>query len=334
MKVSHARAGLTLGVLAMVLGVPLTAHSQEPVVPALHAFPLSQVRLLDGRFKDEQERDRAYLHALEPDRLLYCFRVNAGLPAPGAPYGGWEAAESEVRGHFVGHYLSACALMYASTGDEELKACADAMVSEFAKCQQALGGEYLSAYPASFIDRVEAGQPVWAPYYVIHKIMAGLYDVHALCGNAQALDVLERMASYFGKRVDALPTHVWDRALRNEFGGMSEVLHNLYAITHKPEHLRLAHAFDQAEILGPLALEHDNLAYLHGNTQIPKVIGAARHYELTGDTRYRDLSVYFLERVVGTRTYATGGSTMYEHWPEPGRLAATLGHLNHETCKT
>ncbi|MCC6696264.1 MAG: glycoside hydrolase family 127 protein [Candidatus Hydrogenedentes bacterium] len=334
MKASHARVGLTLGVLTMVLFAPMTADPQEAIEPVLRAFPLSQVRLLDGRFKDEQERDRAYLHALEPDRLLHCFWVNAGLPAPGAPYGGWEAAESEVRGHFVGHYLSACALMYASTGDEELKARADAMVSEFAKCQEALGGEYVSAYPASFIDRVEAGQPVWAPYYVIHKIMAGLYDVHVLCGNAQALDVLERMASYFGKRIDALPIHVWDRALRNEFGGMSEVLHNLYAITRKPEHLKLAHAFDQAEILGPLALEHDNLAYLHGNTQIPKVIGAARHYEVTGDTRYRDLSIYFWDRVVDTRTYATGGSTMYEHWPEPGKLAATLGHLNHETCKT
>ncbi|MBI4556159.1 MAG: glycoside hydrolase family 127 protein [Candidatus Hydrogenedentes bacterium] len=318
---------------AVLTAMSFVAASEKNTI-RLHPFPLAQVRLLDGRFKAEQERDRAYLHALDPDRLLFNFRINAGLSAPGTPYGGWEAPQSEVRGHFTGHYLTACSSMYASTGDEELKTRVNIVVAALAQCQQALGGEYLSAFPETFFDRLESGEPVWVPYYTVHKIMAGLCDAYTLCGNDQALDVWERMAAYFKKRIDRLPPQIWDRTLRTEFGGMSEALHNLYALTRKPEDLDLAHAFDQSEFLGPLALGHDNLTHLHGNTQIPKVIGAARRYELTGDVRYRDVAAFFWDRVVRTRTYATGGSTIFEHWPEPDKLAATLGHLNHETCKT
>ncbi|HUW61944.1 MAG TPA: glycoside hydrolase family 127 protein [Candidatus Bathyarchaeia archaeon] len=324
-------------ILFAVLAAAQEGRAQDARdVMRLEPFPLTQVRLLEGRWNDEMQRDRQYLHDLDVDRLLYPFRKQAGLEAPGdaRPYGGWEAMSCEVRGHFPGHFLSACALMFASTGDAELKAKADAMVGELAKCQAANGGGYLAAFPQSFWDRLEAGQPVWAPYYVIHKIMAGLYDMHTLCGNDQALDVLKGMAGYFKSRLDKLPNDAIDRMLRVEFGGMSEVLHNLYRVTGDPAHLELAHRFDQPEFLGPLALSYDNLSHIHGNTQIPKVIGAATRYEITGDTRYRLIAEFFWDRVVNTRTYATGGSTMFETWPQPNRLAGTLGHLNHETCKT
>jgi len=143
------------------------------------AFDLSQVRLLDGPFKDAMERDRKYLHQLEPDRFLHTFRLNAGLESTAEPYGGWESPNVELRGHSLGHYLSACAMMYASAGDEELKKRGDYIVAELAKCQKALGSSgYLSAYPESFIDRVEAGQPVWAPWYTLHKIYAGMIDTY------------------------------------------------------------------------------------------------------------------------------------------------------------
>jgi len=307
----------------------------EVIQMRLKPFDLHQVRLLDGPCKVAEEANRRYLHALDSDRLLRNFRVNAGLPAPGEPLGGWEKPDCELRGHFVGHYLSACALMYASTGDEQLKAKADAMVAELAKCQQALGGEYLSAYPESFWDRLEQmDRPPWAPYYTIHKIMAGLFDMYSLCGNQQALDVLKGMAAYFHKRLDKLAVWEWDRLLGVEFGGMSEALHNLYSVTKDPAHLELAHAFDQAAFLGPLALEHDNLSRIHANTQIPKICGAARRYELTGDERYRTVVRYFWDRVVNTRSYATGGSNQGEHWPDPSKLAKTLSADNQECCTT
>ncbi|MHB1455514.1 MAG: beta-L-arabinofuranosidase domain-containing protein [Armatimonadota bacterium] len=301
----------------------------------VESFPLGQVRLTPGPWFDEQERNRRYLHNLDLDRLLYTFRKNAGFPAPSEPFKGWEAPDTEVRGHFIGHYLSACAMMYASAGDKVLKEKADAMVAEMARCQKKLGCGYLSAFPESFWDRLETMTNVpWAIYYTIHKIMAGLLDMYTLCGNERALDVLEGMASYFGNRVDKLPESQWDKVLTVEFGGMSEVLHNLYAVTGKPEHLELANKFDQPAFLGPLALEHDSLSHIHGNTQIPKVIGAARRYEVTGDERYRTISTYFWDRIAKTRTYITGGSTLWEHWPEPNSMALTLDGINHETCKT
>lgn len=84
-------------------------------------FPMTQVRLGDGPCKEAQEANRRYLHRLNADRLVHNFKVNAGLPSSAEPLGGWEKPDCELRGHFAGHYLSACALMYASTGDSALK---------------------------------------------------------------------------------------------------------------------------------------------------------------------------------------------------------------------
>ncbi|HOZ47746.1 MAG TPA: glycoside hydrolase family 127 protein [Candidatus Hydrogenedentes bacterium] len=299
----------------------------------LRPFELGDVVLLDGPCKVAQEANREYLRALDADRLLHAFRVNAGLDAPGEPLGGWERPDCEVRGHFVGHFVSACAEMYATTGDLDLKAKADYMVAEMAKCQQALGGSYLSAYPEAFWDRLERMEnPPWAPYYTIHKIMAGLYDAYRLCGNAQALDVLQGMAAYFKGRYDKLSIWEWDRLLGVEFGGMAEVLYDLYGVTGDPAHLDIAHAFDRAVFLGPLALDHDDLSRIHANTHIPEIIGAARRYELLGDTRYRNVVSFFWDCVVEKRIYATGGTSNGEHWPDPYKLAGTLSAQNQESC--
>src|SRR6478672_7399959 len=120
-------------------------------------FELKQIRLRDSIFKDNMQRDLEYLLQLEPDRFLHSFRVTAGLPSNAQPYGGWEAPEGELRGHSLGHYLSACALMFASTGDEEFKTRADTIVAELAKCQDALPSQgyntgFLSAYPEDFFE--------------------------------------------------------------------------------------------------------------------------------------------------------------------------------------
>lgn len=302
---------------------------------ALEPFDQRVVTLLDGPCKTAMETNQRYLLELDLDRLLYNFRVNAGLPAPGEPLGGWEAPDVEVRGHFTGHYLSACSLMYRATGNPVFKQRVDTLVRELAKCQKALGGEYLSAFPATFWDRLESGRQIpWAPYYTIHKIMAGLFDAYSLCGNEQALEVLKGMAAYFKKRTDRLPIADMDRVLNTEFGGMSEVLHNLYSVTKDPAHLELAHRFDQAAFLGPLALDHDDLSRIHANTQIPKICGAARRYEITGDDRYRHIVSYFWDRIVNHRTYATGGCTSGEAWGDPDRLADTLSATNQECCTT
>jgi DUF1680 family protein len=323
-------------------GLPAQAAPAERVagIPvAARPFPLQAVRLLDGPFREAMLRDQAYLLELDPDRLLHNFRVTAGLPSSAAPLGGWEAPDVELRGHTVGHYLSALALMYASTGDERFKARGDLMVAELAKVQEALAARgfnkgYLSAFPEEFIDRVEARQRVWAPYYTLHKIMAGLLDMYTLCGNRQALDVLLKKADWVKLRMDRLPREKQQAMLMTEYGGMNEVLANLYAVTGNPDHLRLARAFDHDFLFEPLARGEDPLDGLHANTQIPKIIGAAREYELTGETRYRTIASFFWERVARYRSYANGGHSDGEVFFPIDRFSQHLGAASSETCNT
>jgi DUF1680 family protein len=320
----------------LYLGIFLPAYGgPEKVVP----FDLGQVRLLDGPFQQAQQRDLKYLLSLDPDRLLHNFRVTAGLPSSAKPLGGWEAPNCEVRGHSVGHYLSACALMYAGTGNEPIKARAVGIVAELAKCQAALPRQgyhpgFLSAYPESFFDRVDQGKPVWAPYYTLHKIMAGLLDVHLHCGDRRALDVLVKMADWLRLRVDRLSTEQMQQALGNEHGGMNEVLANLYAVTKKPDHLRLARAFNHQAIFEPLARGEDALDGKHANTQIPKIIGAAREYELTEEKALHDVAQFFWQQVALKRSYVIGGHSDDEHFFPVNRFAEHLSPATAETCNT
>ncbi|HZQ93947.1 MAG TPA: beta-L-arabinofuranosidase domain-containing protein [Candidatus Sulfotelmatobacter sp.] len=297
-------------------------------------FPMKQVRLGDGPCKVAMEADRQYLHSLPPDRLLHTFRINAGLPSSAQPLGGWEAPDCELRGHYAGgHYLSACALMYASTGDEDLRKKATTVVAELGKCQDALKSGYLSAFPIEFFDRLRERQKVWAPFYTIHKIMAGLLDMYVHCGNEQALDVAEKMAAWVGEYTGALSYEHMQRVLGTEFGGMGEVMSNLYAVTGRDYYLRIAQRFDKKAFFDPLAGHRDELKGLHVNTHIPQVIAAARYYELTGERRYRDIAEYFWDEVVSQRSYCTGGTSNGESWnTDPGKLSTELGPSTTECC--
>ena len=299
-----------------------------------YAFPLTDVRLLDGPFKHAMELDRAYLLALDPDRLLHNFRVNAGLPSSAKPLGGWEKPDCELRGHFIGHYLSACALMYASTGDAKFKDRAALMVAGLAECQQKIGSGYLSAYPEEFIDRVEAQKRVWAPWYTLHKIYAGMIDVYVLCGNAQALEVVKKMADWAKARTDRLSDDQMQKMLGNEHGGMNDALAELYAVTGDEKYLKLSQRFNHKAVLEPLAQKEDKLTGLHANTQFPKVIGAARQYELTGDERLRTLATFFWETVTRERSYVIGGNSDGEMFSPKEKLSQAFGPNTTETCNT
>ncbi|MCX7010515.1 MAG: glycoside hydrolase family 127 protein [Kiritimatiellaeota bacterium] len=328
--------GMTMAVALIAVAGPAAGAAVQSVA---EPFALAQVRLLDGPFKDAQERDRKYLHDLDADRLLYNFRVTAGFPMTVEPYGHWEAPKGELRGHFTGHYLSACALMYASTGDEKLKAKLDYMVAELAKCQAALPAKgynkgFLSAYPESFFDRVDACKPVWAPYYTLHKIMAGLLDVYQLCGNQQALEILNKMADWLSFRIGRLSHEQQQKALNCEHGGMNEVLANLYGVTGNPEHLKLARAFNHEEIFAPLAAGTDKLDGKHANTQIPKIIGAAREFELTGEPAFAAVAKNFWQYVALDRAYCIGGHSDSEHFFPVDQFAKHLTPATAETCNT
>ncbi len=307
----------------------------EAVPPRAQPFDLGSVRLLDNALRQATGRNSGFLLGLETDRLLHTFRLTAGLPTSAQPLGGWEKPTVELRGHFTGHFLSGCAQLSAGEGDSVLRGKGNLMVAELAKCQKANGNGYLSAFPPSFFDRLKAGQKVWAPWYTLHKIMAGLLDMYVLAGNPQALDVLRGMAAWTKRWTDTLSDEAMARVLRVEFGGMNEVLYNLYAVTGVKEYAETAHRFDDEWLYGPLAEGRDELKGLHVNTQIPKIIGAARRYELTGDVRYRRIAEFFWTQVTQHRAYATGGTSNDEHWrSDPDQLAGELSYSTQECCCT
>jgi uncharacterized protein len=307
-------------------------HEKRPwkVLP----FPNNQVRLLDGIFLQQMTINQGYLHLLPNDRLAHMFRITAGLTSTADPLGGWEKPDCELRGHFTGgHYLSASALMYASTGDEDLKKKADALVASLAQCQQAHGNGYLSAFPEEFFDRLREGKPVWAPFYTIHKIMAGHLDMYTHCGNEQALQTAEKMAGWVGRWAAPLSDEHMQRVLEVEQGGMLEVLCNLYAVTGKERYLWTARRFDHHAVFDPLAEYRDELKGLHANTNIPKVIGAARQYEVTGDERCYDIASYFWQEVTSRRVFCSGGTSYEEHWlADAGKLGKEVGQTMEECC--
>jgi uncharacterized protein len=309
--------------------------SRKETTLHVRPFPLAQVVLNEGPLKDARGWNRSYMLRLPADRLLHNFRVTAGLPSTAAPLGGWEEPTGELRGHFVGHYLSACALLYSATGDAEVKARADMIVAGLAECQQKLGASgFLSAYPEEFFERLDRREKVWAPFYTLHKIMAGLFDMSQLAKNPQALDVLVKVAAW---------TDVWTASkqeahmqdiLNTEFGGMSEVLYNLAAATGDDRWGQVGDRFQKKIFITPLAMRQDQLRGLHGNTHIPQVIGAARRYELSSDCRFGDAAEFFWETVKQSRTYATGGSTNNEHWlTQPNHLGLEIkSGSNHQEC--
>jgi DUF1680 family protein len=325
--------------LAASAAVPLAASAgakpvADSVQPQAQPFELRSVRLLDGPLRDSMEHNRTFLRGLETDRLLHTFRLTAGLPTAAEPLGGWEKPDIELRGHFTGHFLSGCALMSAN-GDEMLRDKGNLMVAELAKCQKANGSGYLSAFPAEFFDRLKEGRKVWAPWYTLHKIMAGLLDMHMLAGNQQALEVLGGMAGWAKRWTDGISDDQMAHILEVEFGGTNEVLYNLYAVTGVKAYFETAHRFDHERVFGPLAEGRDELKGLHVNTQIPKVIGAARRYELTGDPRYRRIAEFFWTQVTQHRAYCTGGTSNFEHWrTAPDRLSTELSSTTEECCCT
>jgi DUF1680 family protein len=293
---------------------------------------MTQVRLLPkGEYFQTQEWNRGYISRLDADRMLYTFRANAGLPVGSAkPLGGWEQPEngqrsSELRGHFEGHFLSASAQLYASTGDEKAKQKADSMVAEMAKCQQKLGGKYLSAFPATWFDRLERNERVWAPFYTIHKLMAGMFDMYQVAGNQQALQVLQGMAAWADEWSAPKTFDHMQQILTVEFGGIAETLYNLAAATNDERWARTGDRFQKRSFINPLASRRDELRGLHVNTHIPQVIAAARRYEMSGDTRFHDVADYFFYEVSTARSYVTGGTSNAEAWlAPPRRLAAEL----------
>lgn len=314
-------------------------------------LPRSQVRLLDGPLLRRQQLNSQYLLGLDPDRLLHSFRTQAGLASVATPYGGWEHSECGLRGHFVGHYLSACAHAAVCSDDPRFGERVSVLVAGLAECQRAGGTGYLSAFPASAFDTLEREfGGAWAPYYTLHKILAGLVDAHREAGVMAALPVAAGLGDWIARRMAAVAPERVEPLLRtaeanplNEYGGIGEALYDLYALTGDARHLTAAQTFDRDWFLGPLMEGRDELTGLHSNTHIPQLLAAARRYELTGEGRYRRAAEYFWQRTALARSFANGGSSGprpgggekspgAEHWPPAHRQGEFVSPKINESC--
>ncbi|ANZ41514.1 hypothetical protein BBK82_41750 [Lentzea guizhouensis] len=347
---SRRRLFQAAGVVAVATTAPslIAGSAQAAAVPPVrpdagvsaHPFDLSEVRLTAGRWLDNQNRTLAYLRFVDVDRLLYNFRANHRLPTNGAaPLGGWEAPNFPFRTHSQGHFLTAWAQAWAVLGDTTCRDKANRMVAELARCQAnnaaaGFNAGYLSGFPESDFDAMEAGSPKSVSYYALHKTLAGLLDVWRYVGNTQARDVLLRMAGWVDWRTARLSYSVMQRVLGTEFGGMNAVLADLYQQTGDARWLAAARRFDHAAVFDPLAANQDRLNGLHANTQVPKWIGAAREYKATGTTRYRDIALNAWNITIGAHTYVIGGNSQAEHFRAPNAIAGYLSTDACEACNT
>lgn len=309
-------------------------------------FALSQVELLASPFKVAMERNAKYLLEIDADRLLHNTRKYAGMEPKAPLYGGWEARG--VAGHTLGHYLTALSQQYAATRDTRFKERIAYIIREMAQAQQAYGDGYIGALPPLELQtlrdlktgkvepeggfRFKGG--AWVPWYTQHKILAGLKDAWTLGESAQAKDITLKLADWTDEITRPLSPEQQQRMLQVEFGGMNETLADIYALTGNKRYLEAARRFHHEAIMRPLSEGRDALASQHANTQIPKIIGKARLYEVAGDEQGKRIAETFWERVVHHHSYAIGGNSESEHFGAPDQLASRLGPATAETCNT
>ena len=307
----------------------------------LEPFRLNQVELLPSPFKHAQQLDAEWLLSLDPDRLMHRVHKNAGLTPKGENYGGWESQRGGGRG--LGHYMSACAMMWAATGDADFKYRTDYIVDELKICQDAKGTGYIGTVPDSIWTQVGNGEIYSTgfdlnggivPWFILHKLFAGLYDIYIYTGNEKAKAVLLDLCDWAYNQFKSLNDEQWQQILACEHGGMLEVLANVYSITGNKRYLNMTHWFDHKQFFSPLSHEVDSLAGLHANTQIPKVVGAAQRYLLTNNEEDKVMSHFFWETVVNNHTYCMGGNGDGEHFGPKGILSSRLSDRTAETCNT
>jgi DUF1680 family protein len=319
-----------------------TKYKINPIIPFIvQPFSPGEVRLLDGPFRHAMEMDSAYMLSLEPDRLLSWFRKDAGLTPKAPVYGGWESLG--LAGHTLGHYLSACSRMYLDTGDKRVLERVNYIVNQLDSCQMANGNGYVAAIPdgKNIFGRVARaeidsahGMEGWAPWYTIHKLMAGLRDSYLYCGNQEARKVLVRLANWVYETTKNLSHDQWQIMLNVEYGGMNEVMADAYAISGDKKYLEVARKFYDNRVLKPLSEQHDDLDGFHANTQFPKIIGLERIYELTGDTKLDSTAKFFWRTVVYHHSYVTGGNSDGEVFSPSDTLNDYLNYNTTESCNT
>src|SRR4026209_1627693 len=281
-----------LGAVLTCFMVTSTANAQaikQAIPDVARPLPLSSVRVTGGPLKHVQDLDAAYLLKLEPDRMMAYYRKRAGLEPKAEGNPGWDGDGKNLTGHIAGHYLSGVSLMFAATGDPRFKERADYLVKEMKEVQDKNGDGYLGAVDGLREKFAEVAKGnikstffdlngLWSPWYTLHKTYAGLRDAYRFTGNRTALELEIKFAAWAETIMSKLNAEQTQQMLNTEFGGMNEVLADLYADTGDKRWLNLSHRFDHQAVIGPLARRQDILNGLHGNTQVPKLLGSLMRY--------------------------------------------------------
>lgn len=290
-------------------------------------------------FAGNFRRARRVMMEIEPANLTWMFRVTAGLDSLANTngierLGGWEAPGIELRGHTCGHWLSGMANVVRETDDPEAKRRGAEVVHALAECQRAIGTGYVSAFPEDFIDRAIARKKVWAPWYTLHKVLAGLLDQYEKAGNAEALEVARGFGDWAWRKLSPLTPEQLATMRRNEFGGIGDELWRLYGITRKEEYAKAAECFFDPTVMDDLTAHRDRFAPKHMNTFVPKVLAEMRKWRLTGDAAARDRAEFFFKTAVEHHMFAPGCFSDKEHCFAPDTQGDHLTGVTGESCVT
>lgn len=297
----------------------------------------SAVKLREGDFIRREHSNREYLMKLQNQHLLRNYELEAGRYTgrghdPNA-FGGWEDPTCQLRGHFLGHWLSAAAMHWQETGDGELKAKLVAVIDELALCQRDNGGEWACPIPEKYLYWIGQGRGVWAPQYNIHKLFMGLVDVYKIVGYEKALTIADKLADWFYRWSGEYSREQFDNILDVETGGMLEVWADLLEITGQEKYRTLLERYYRGRLFDPLLEGKDVLTNMHANTTIPEILGCARAYEVTGEEKWLKIAECYWKCAVTDRgSFATGGQTQGEIWTPKQKLKARLGDKNQEHC--
>lgn len=344
----------------------------KPSIVGLSDYNMANVEMTNSYLINGTEKMEDYLKAFDIDKCVSGFRRTAGLSSTSDTYGGWET--SLIAGHAIGHYTTALAQGYNNTGDTELLEKSNALIDALYEAQVKTDGQngqnvkkgYLFATTNAWsggrvvsgegqFDNVEANKAAittqaWVPWYTMHKILAGLVDTYKLTGNDRALEMADVLGTWVYNRVGSYDTAMQNRVLNIEYGGMNDVLYELYKITKDPNHAKAAHMFDEISLFDSIYKGEDILANKHANTTIPKIIGALNRVRAIDATDgqletdapdithnreyYLKVAQNFWNIVVNDHSYITGGNSENEHFRAPHTENSFRNNVNCETCNT
>ena len=307
----------------------------------MKALKYSEIRLTNGLFKERETVNRNYLLSLDNRALLQNFYLEAGIILPGLQiipnpedcylHWGWEAPSCQLRGHFLGHWLSAASHLVETNKDRELEAKLYTIIDELKICQEKNGGKWIGSVPEKYFKRLETNEYIWSPQYTVHKTLMGLLDTYVCTGYQTAFDILDNAADWYIDWIDSLTEHP-EAVLKGEAGGMLEIWASLYDITKNDKYLKLANAYYYKDFDMYLAGE-DVLTDNHANASIPMAHGAARMYEVTKDEKWLTITKEFWKQAILDReAYATGGQNAGEFWIAPNHFFSAISDRTQEFC--